>query len=476
MADGFAQASGSAAFVNLHSAAGVGHALGSIFTAYRNRTPLVITAGQQSRDLLPLRPFLGATSASEFPRPYVKWSCEPARAADVPLAIAQAHYLAMQKPCGPTFVSIPADDWSESAEPIVPQPKSYDFAHDPQALRALVTALNAAQNPALVIGAGAARDRAYDSVLQLAERLQASVWSEPLASRSGFPETHPLFAGFLPAAPEAMAGILVSYDLIVVLGAPAFTLHVSGDLRSLHALRPIYQITDDPELAAAAMWVSSILGNVRFAVQSVLEHLAAKPPRLQTRRSRPRIAVVDPIPPELVLQTIAESRTRTSVVVEEAPSHRQSLQQYVPMDADAYYSMASGGLGFGLAAAVGISLADPSRQVICVVGDGSAMYSIQALWTAAQQGLPITFVVMNNSGYGALRAFSQFTKTSNAPGLDVTGLDFVAMAVAQGCGACRVQRASDLEPALSQAFAARGPMLIEVPVSQDFKPLFAPNR
>jgi len=250
MADAYAQVMGAAAFVNLHSAAGVGHALGSIYTAYRNQTPLVITAGQQTRDLMPLRPFLGATAATEFPRPYVKWSCEPARAADVPLAIAQAHCIAMQKPCGPTFVSIPADDWLQEADAVAVRPKSRDFAPDPVLLRIVADAINASQRPALVIGAAVARDAASDAALGLAEIMQAPAWSAPMAGRSAFPENHPLFAGFLPAAPEPLFKILGNHDLILVLGAPAFTFHIPGNLKLAESGPPIYQITDDAETAA----------------------------------------------------------------------------------------------------------------------------------------------------------------------------------------------------------------------------------
>src|SRR6202048_2795421 len=127
MADGYAQATRNAAFVNLHSAVGVGHALGSIFTAYRNQTPLVITAGQQARAMLPDEPYLWATQATEFPKPYVKWSCEPARAQDVPAALARAYFLAMQKPCAPTFVSIPVDDWDVETEPVAARQVSFNF-------------------------------------------------------------------------------------------------------------------------------------------------------------------------------------------------------------------------------------------------------------------------------------------------------------------------------------------------------------
>jgi benzoylformate decarboxylase len=170
MADGYAQATRNAALVNLHSAAGVGHAMGNIFTAYRNRTPLVITAGQQARSILPYEPFLFASQAARLPEPYVKWSCEPARGEDLPGAIARAYYLAMQPPCGPTFVSIPVDDWDREA---VPQPKrtvSQHIAPDPSLLTEIAGRLNRARKPVFVAGFGVDRDDAFDDLVALAER------------------------------------------------------------------------------------------------------------------------------------------------------------------------------------------------------------------------------------------------------------------------------------------------------------------
>lgn len=473
MADGYAQASGTAAFVNLHSAAGVGHALGNIYTAYRNQSPLVITAGQQTRDLMPLRPFLGATAAAEFPRPYVKWSCEPARAADVPLAIAQAHHIAMQKPCGPTFVSVPADDWSQRAEPVAVCAKSRDFAPDPALLRMLANAINECKRPALVIGAAVARDGGADLAVRLAEAMQGPVWSEALASRSAFPETHPLFAGCLPAAPGPLAKILADYDLVLVLGAPAFTFHVPGNLQDVRAAAPVYQITDDAELAATALSATSVLGTMRLALAALIDQVARKQSRSIVARMPPeRLTPIDPIPAAFVMQTIADLRPADSVIVEEAPSHKQALQRYLPIENNAFHAMASGGLGYGLAAAAGLSLADPRRHLICIVGDGSAMYAIQALWTAARHELPITYVVLNNGGYGAMRAFSRLMNSQDPPGIDLPLLDFVALARGHGCGGRRVTRAEELAPALREAFATPRPILIEVVVDPAVQQLF----
>jgi benzoylformate decarboxylase len=170
MADGYAQATHSAAFVNLHSAIGVGHAAGSIFTATRNQTPLVITAGQQTRSMLPYKPFLFAERATELPRPYVKWSCEPTRAEDVPAAIARAHHTAMLRPQGPSFVSIPEDDWDEPGAPPAARHVHGDVVGEPAALLAVAAALSASRRPALVVGPGVDRDGAGDLVVTLAER------------------------------------------------------------------------------------------------------------------------------------------------------------------------------------------------------------------------------------------------------------------------------------------------------------------
>ena len=220
MADGYAQATRNAAFVNLHSAAGVGHAMGNIFTAHKNRTPLVITAGQQARAILPFDPFLYSNQATELPKPYVKWSCEPARAQDVPLAIARAYYVAMQEPRGPVLLSIPADDWDRETERVQPRVVSTGSRPEPQVLARIGDALDASERPAFVIGAAVDRGGAWDEAVALAQRHRARVYVAPMSGRCGFPEDHRLFAGFLPAMREAIVKGLEGHDLVFAIGAP----------------------------------------------------------------------------------------------------------------------------------------------------------------------------------------------------------------------------------------------------------------
>ncbi len=466
MADGYARATGRAAFVSLHSAAGVGHALGNVFTAFRNQAPLVITGGQQSRSLLALRPFLGATDAPEFPKPYVKWSLEPARAEDVPAALAHAYHIAMQRPRGPTFVSIPNDDWAAQTTPVLARQVSYDVAPDPDMVEQLAAALQRAQRPVLVIGPEVDEEGAGNAAVAVAERIGAPVWASPFSCRVSFPEEHRLFAGFLAAAPEAVAAELAGHDLVLVIGAPVFTFHVAGDCALFRSGTPLFQLTADGDIAATAPVGTAIIGSMRLALRalSLAVPQADRPgPAPRKRPAAPR--AVNPITAEYLLHRLGQAMPKGAILVEEAPSHRPALQAQLPIRAwGQFYTMASGGLGYSLPASVGIALAQPGRRVVCLIGDGSLMYSVQALWTAAQQDLPITVVVINNGGYGAMRSFSQVMRVRGVPGLDLPGLDFVSLARGMGCEATRVERVSDLDGALAAACGSSGPMLVDVAV------------
>jgi benzoylformate decarboxylase len=464
MADGYAQATRNAGFVNLHSGAGLGNALGNIYTAHRNQTPLVITAGQQARSIMPLQAFLYAERASEFPRPYVKFSVEPARAEDVPAAIARAYYVAMQPPCGPTFVSIPIDDWTHQTRPLEARSISRELGPDPAAMNALVTALAASKRPALIVGPGVDRAEAVDLMVNLAEKTGAAVWVSPFSARCSFPERHPQFAGFLHASPMQLSDALRDHDLVVVIGAPVFTFHVEGDAAIFDGSTTIFQITDDPTAASVSPLGTSIIATMKPALAMLIELVP------ETRRAKPAGRVLpsapsaaDPITAEFLLHALSTVMPPDAALVEEAPSHRPALQKFLPMPgADSFYTMASGGLGFALPASVGIALGRPDRRTVCLIGDGSAMYSIQALWTAAQRKLPLTVVVINNEGYGAMRSFSRVMQVRNVPGLDLPGIDFVRIAQGLGCDAVRVNKATELAPALARGLKHDGVSLIEV--------------
>ena len=262
-----------------------------MFTAYRNQTPLVIIAGQQTRAMLPTDPFLSARSAVEFPRPYVKWSIEPARGEDVPAAIAQAIYTALQRPCGPVFVSVPEDDWDVQTDPVEPRQVNVQFAPDPGALDRLADALNSSRHPALVVGAAVDQDGAWPLAIQLAERLNAAVWESPMSGRRSFPEDHPLFAGFLPPLRQPLADRLAGHDVVLVIGAPVFTYHVHTGGSFVPEGTQLFHLTDDPEQAARAPVGTSILCTIQLGMEQLLAQTS------HVQRAAPKARQRPPAPP-----------------------------------------------------------------------------------------------------------------------------------------------------------------------------------
>ena len=465
MADGYAQGTRNAALVSLHSAAGLGHALGNVFTAYKNQTPLVIIAGQQARSILPFEPFLYAKEATEFPKPYVKWSCEPARAEDVPAAIARAYYLSMQAPCGPTFVSVPVDDWDRPCDPIAPRTVSRSVRGEPTLLRECAAALNRAERPVIVVGASAARDGAWEETIALAERHRAPVWVSPMSGRNSFPENHPLFAGFLPADRCRIVTHLSGHDLVLVLGAPVFTYHVDATGPHVPPGAMLFQLTDDPSMAAWSPVGTSIFTGLKAGIADLLEQ--AKPrerptPTVPPRAPRlPRTRLTD----AYLMQQIAALRPADSIIVEEAPSTRSPMHDHLPIvEQETFYTCASGGLGHGLPAAIGVAMSRRDAKVIAILGDGSSMYSIQGLWSAAQHALPIAFVIVKNGTYEALNEFARHFRMSQLPGVELPQLDFCGLARSQGVQAVSVSSIEKLDDALLTAFRADAPMLVEVTV------------
>lgn len=468
MADGYAQATRRAAFVNLHSAAGVGHALGNLFTAYKNQTPLVVTAGQQARSILPFEPFLFAERPTEFPRPYVKWAIEPARAQDVPAAIARAYHVAMQPPSGPTFVSIPIDDWDQMCLPPAATTVSARIRGNAVALAEVARALADARSPVLVVGAQIALDDAWDEVIALAERHQALVYVAPMNARVSFPENHRLFGGFLEAFRESIVAALGETDLVLVLGAPGFTYHAEGFGPHVPPAAQLYLLTNDPAMASRLPEGAAVVTDLKAGIADLLAGPPpaerSAPPAMPSPAKLPATVLTD----AFLMQRIAALRPEGSVIVEEAASSRGVMHEYLPItNRDGFYTCASGGLGHGLPAAIGVALARPGDHVIALLGDGAAMYAIQGLWTAARLRLPISFIIVNNSRYEALHMFGRHFGLQSLVGTDLAGLDFVALAAGHGIAAVTVRGVAELDAALAGAFAdrGRGPRLVDVQVA-----------
>ncbi|MGW1910117.1 benzoylformate decarboxylase [Streptomyces sp. NPDC002076] len=478
IAAGHALGTRRAAFVSLHSAGGVGHALGAVFNAFRDRVPLVIVAGQQARSLIQLRPFLGADEPTLFPRPYVKSARQPERAEDVPAVLAEAYRIAMTHPRGPVFVSVPEDDWDRPAEPVTPRTVHSAFTAAPDALDALAARLETCARPALVVGPGVDDEDALDEVRALAERIRAGVWISPLSGRSGFPESHPLFQGFLPPIARQLAARLAPYDVVVALGAPVFTYHVADGGPPLAPGTELFHLDCDPGQAAWLPTGTSIVTTLRPALAR-LAGLLTEPDRdPPPPRPAPTPARADKhITPELFFDLLRARLPRDRVLVEEAPSHRDALHARVPVESGGgFLTTGSGALGWGLPLAVGRALAD-RRRVVCVVGDGSALYSVQALWSAARHAAPVTYVLLDNGGYAAVQALGRRIGIAPVPGTDITGIDFAALAESFGCPAARAEHPDELPAALDHALGRgddSGPFLLHLRVGGSAGTLYAP--
>lgn len=467
MADAYSQATRQAVLVNLHSAGGVGHGLGSLFNAYRNRTPLIIVAGQQNRALLPHDPFLGAMAAPEFPKPYVKWSIEPATAEDVPAALARAYHVATQAPSGPVFVSVPADDWTTTTErPAISRPRIRGFAPDPEAVTELADALAAAERPALVVGGAVDQDGAVEETVALAEKLNAGVWVAPMSYRCSFPEDHPLFQGFLDPERGAISDRLAAHDLVVVLGAPAFTYHVDRG-RGEAPLPPLFIVSDDEQILARAFEGTGVRATPKLGVNAVLAALGETTRPAPAPLTRPAKPSGDKLSGELVYSTLADLLPDNAIVVEETPSHRGVLHEHLPITATdtGFLTMASGTLGYGVPGSVGAALARPDRPVVGVVGDGSSMYGIQALWTAARRELPVTILIMDNSEYAAVRILGDAIGGAKLPGTQLGGIDFAALASSMGCQGVTITEPAGLVPGLTAALTDPRPTLVHIRVA-----------
>jgi benzoylformate decarboxylase len=372
----------------------------------------------------------------------------------------------MQPPQGPTFVSIPIDDWECPCEPVVVRKVGGSIRAPALQIESAAAALREAGNPAVVVGAGVARDDAWDSTIVLAERFQAPVWVSPMSGRNSFPEDHPLFAGFLPAKREGVAAALQGFDLILVLGAPVFTYHVEGHGPVVPDGATLVQLIDDADAAARAPVGTSVLTSLDTGTEDLLAATEG-----ETRPRKPRQLRRSEVPPDrlsdaYVLQQIARLRPQHSVVVEEAPSSRGAMQEHLPItQRDGFFTCASGGLGYSLPAAIGVALGKPGTRVIALLGDGSSMYAIQGLWSAAQLDLPITFVILNNGGYKALDDFAGQFGVQAPPGTRIRGIDFVGLAEAQGVAGRRIDSTAFLDEALARAFTSSGPNLLELAIT-----------
>ncbi|MGZ5333025.1 MAG: benzoylformate decarboxylase [Solirubrobacterales bacterium] len=474
MADGYAQASGLTTHVNLHTAPGLGNGIGAIFNAQANHSPLLVTAGQQVRPQITMQANLTNRDASRVPHPFVKWSYETPRAEDAVAALARGIHIASLPPKGPAFVSLPMDDWKAEADEgetrhAIARAVSGRAAADPERVKALAKRLAQAENPVMVAGPDIDASGGWDAAVALAERQLLPVFATPApgGGRIGFPEGHPLFQGVLPPAIGPVAETLKGRDMILVVGSSVFPYYpyIPGPLLPDGA--ELVQITSDPDEAARAPMGEAIVADVALTLEALLaaveEGNRAEPDPLPDPQPGQES---DPLSPTMVHSTLAGVFPEDGIVVLESPSSTLALRNQLRLSKPgSYFFGAGGGLGFGLAAAIGVQLAQPDRPVVCVLGEGSAQYAITGFWSAAAYKVPVTFLVLRNEEYAILKWFADVEEVKGAPALDLPKLDVADVARGYGINSEVVSRRDELRAALEKAIASEAPELVEVPVT-----------
>ncbi|POX57232.1 benzoylformate decarboxylase [Streptomyces sp. Ru71] len=466
MADGYAQATGRPVLVNLHAAAGSGNAMGALTNAVASRSPLVVVAGQQVRPAVGVEANLTNVDAPALMKPLVGWAAEPACARDVPRALAQAVFEArLQR--RPTYLSVPYDDWAadagDNALAVLDRQVRQAGAPDAEQARWLVDRVTSARRPALVLGGDIDADGHFDAAVRLAEAMGCPVWAAPSLFRLPFPNRHPLFRGVLPAGIEPVRQAVEGHDLVLVLGAPVFRYHEHLPGRYLPEGTRLMQVTGDASAAARAPMGEALVADPGAVLELLLAALATPDvsPGAYRPVPPPRPAQGAGLHPEEVFAALRDKLPEdTAYVVESTSTNAAWWRQMDLRRPGSYYFPAAGGLGFGLPGAVGVALAQPSRPVVAVSGDGSANYGITALWTAARLRLPLTVVLLRNGTYGALRWFGGLLGVPDAPGLDIPGLDFTRIAEGYGVPARHASGTEELRALLSER--PDGPRLIQV--------------
>jgi benzoylformate decarboxylase len=496
MADGYAQAARRPAFLNLHTAGGLGHGMGNLINASVSQTPLVVTAGQQDSRHTVTDPLLFGDLV-QIARPAVKWVREVASADQLPILVRRAFHDASAAPTGPVFLSLPMDVMEEMSTVGIAGSSQIDRNAVAGSLGPLAQHLASIPPGRLAIIAGDEihASNAAQEAVAIAEALGAPVYGSSWPARIPFPTSHPLWAGNLPTKASDIAEALSNYDAIFALGGKSLITILYTEGSAVPAGCDVFQLSADVgDLGRTYATKLSVLGEIRPSLKALATHLeqATKGDRAKyahllqqarenlTRRRRllgeAATAQMDGTvtTPLVAAQEAVRAIGPDVAIVDEAIATSSHVREFLNSDSSNQYSFLRGGaLGWGMPAAVGCSLGLGREPVVCLVGDGAALYSPQSLWTAAHEQLPVTFVVMNNREYNVLKNFMRSqadyvaAQTSRfiAMDIDQPPIDYVALAASMGLPARRVDRATDIASAVEAGIASRQPNLIEIVIS-----------
>jgi len=493
IADGFSRASGKLVACNVHVAPGLGNALGSLFNAKFTGTPMILTAGQQEQGHGLMEPVLYGPLV-QMAEPLVKWAVEVTRLEDLPRIVRRAAKIATTPPTGPVFISLPGDILNSEAGIELGRSTRVDTRVRPsdESMQALVARILKAQRPVIIAGDEIVKSDALKEAAAFAEGLGAPAYQCSTPYGAHFLSESPSFMGALSRLQKQVREVLSPYDLMIVLGADPLRMSVYSEVDPMPDGMSMVQIgLVDWDLAKNYGAEIAIKADVKETLRALTPALkAAGGSALEARakqgladlasknwsaRRKPLIEQISkaaskaPIDPDYLSLQVVEAMPDKAILVDEGlTSGRQLLSLRPHRDRYGYHALASGGIGWGLPASVGISLANPDRPVVCFSGDGSAMYSIQSLWTAAHHKLPLNVVICNNGGYRIIKQrLLAFHGDDHYVGMDFVDppVDFSGLAKSMGMEAIRITDPAELKPKLTDAFKRPGAKLIEVVLS-----------
>ena len=492
IADGFSRASGRLVACNVHVAPGLGNAMGSLFNAQFTGTPMILTAGQQEQGHGLMEPLLYGPLV-RMAEPLVKWAVEVTRLEDLPRIVRRAAKIATTPPTGPVFISLPGDILNAEAGIDLGRSTRVDARVRPsdEALQALVARLVKAQRPVIIAGDEIVKSDALQEAAALAEALGCPAYQQSAPYGAHFLSESPCFIGALSRAQKQVRELLAPHDLLIALGTDPLRMSVHSEVEPLPEGMPIMQIgLVDGDLAKNYGAEIALKADVKETLRALVPALKAAGGAALDARAKQGIAdlasknwtarrakLVEqiskarerlPIDPDYLAFSVVEAMPDNAILVDEGLTASRPITSLWPYrDRYCYHALASGGIGWGLPASVGVSMANPHRPVVCYSGDGSAMYSIQALWTAAHHKLPLNVVIVNNGGYRIIKQrLLSFHGDDHFVGMDFADpkVDFVGIATSLGLEATRITDPGELRSTLASAFARPGPKLIEVMV------------
>jgi benzoylformate decarboxylase len=493
----YAQASGRLAIANLHVAPGLGNGIGALYGALKANSPLLVTAGQQDTRMRLKNPVLGHDLVA-MAAPVTKWSVQVERADEIAAVLRRAFKVATDAPKGPVFVALPIDvlEQETQVEAAAPDRPWRAATPDPKGIAEIASLLLKSQNPAVVAGDDVARSGATGALVALVEQVGASVWFEGLRHHASFPTAHPNYRMSLPGDAAQIRKALDGADLVLLLGGPFFEDIWYADGGHFPQGAAVVQIEESPErLAFNHRLHAGVVGDLAGALAALADAVrAGSTAEFKSAAQRRNAALAEararekeshkarlekawnrePTSMPRVTAELRRGLPDNVVIVDESITASLDLARAFDYRGFGdYFGGRGGGIGQGLSGAIGVKVAMPDRPVVAVSGDGSAMYSIQALWTAAHHRLAIVFVVLANRQYRILKHNVDVWRQNFQAGtqhpyqqMDLIGpeLDFVQLAAGMGVEAVRVEKAEAIAPALAAAVAANRPYLVEIAI------------